>query len=227
MNNKNIQAQYRSIKNEIEEFIKEFQSNSDVSEKINEYYKGVQVFFSPLIHNPKILFIGINPGAGYYNWKKQPVKRLSPLVNNEYYYSDYRLAKQTQKLFEISGIGKEELKESVKINCFFFATKNEKELYQLLSHLRDNGVYSKSYKWARQIVELINPEVIICEGKSAFDHFVKLCEVENISDANNVLLAEYGKIKVLGYKRKFSNISNLVDVAEQLKRLNSETMTKR
>lgn len=135
MSNDKIQLDYQPLKKEIESFIEDFRADEIISQKVDKYYRGVQVFFSPLIFKPKIMFIGINPGAGFYNENNRPVKRYSTLENNEYYHYDYRLAQQTQKLFEMSGLGKEELKSTVKTNCFFFATKNQKELFQMLSHL--------------------------------------------------------------------------------------------
>jgi uracil-DNA glycosylase len=217
MSNDRIQLEYQPLKEEIEAFVEDFRSDEATEKKVDKYYKGVQVFFSPLIFQPRIMFIGINPGAGFYNWEKRLVKRYSPLVNNEYYYSDYRLAKQTQKLFELSGLGKEELKNTVKINCFFFASKNQKELYQMLSHLESKEVYSKSARWTDQLVDLIQPEIIICEGKSAFDRFIENKDISSTIGTENFWYTTYGNRKVLGYRRNFSNICKIEEVAKELK----------
>lgn len=216
MSNDRIQLEYQPLKKEIEAFVEDFRSHEATEKNVEKYYKGVQVFFSPLIFKPKIMFIGINPGAGFYNWEKRLVKRFSPLDNNEYYYSSYRLAQQTQKLFELSGLSKEELKGTVKTNCFFFASKNQKELYQMLSHLKSKDVYSKSAKWTDQLVGLIQPEIIICEGKSAFDRFTEN-KKESQMNTKNVFYTTYEGIKILGYKRNFSNIAHIEEVASELK----------
>lgn len=149
--------------------------------------------------------------------EKEPVKRYSPLVNNEYYYSDYRLAQQTKKLFELSGLGKEELKNTVKTNCFFFATNNQKELYQMLSHLKTKDVYLKSANWTDRLVDLVKPEIIICEGKSAFERFMKNKSNFSTMGPKDVVFTTYSDLKVVGYKRNFSNISNIKEVAAELK----------
>ena len=211
-----IDKEYQELKDEIESFVEDFRTDENTSRMVDKYWKGIQVLFSPLIHKPKVMFIGINPGAGFFNWKKQPVKRYSPLENNEYYYSDYRLAQQTKKLFELSGLGQEELKNTVKTNCFYFATNNQKELYQMLSHLKPKDVYAKSARWTDQLVDLVDPEIIICEGKSAFDEFIKNKGVYSKMRSENVLYTTLGNKKVLGYKRNFSNISNIEQVAKEL-----------
>lgn len=212
-----IDQDYQTLKREIEAFVEDFRTDENISRMVDKHYKGIQVLFSPLIYKPKVMFIGINPGAGFFNWKKRPVKRYSALDNNEYYYSDYRLAQQSQKLFELSGLGKEELKNTVKTNCFFFATKNQKELYKMLSHLKPKDVYSKSAKWTDDLVTLVKPEIIICEGKSAFDRFIENKNIDSKKLSENVFYTKYGDIKVLGYKRNFSNISYIEEVALELK----------
>src|SRR5690606_11184271 len=102
-------------------------------------------------------------------------------------------------------------------NCFFFASKNQKELNQMLFHLKFKDVYSKSAKWTDQLVDLIQPEIIICEGKSAFDRFTKNKDVYSTMGTENILYTTYGNRKVLGYRRNFSNICNIEEVAAELK----------
>lgn len=212
-----FEQDYQVLKNEIEAFVEDFRADDDITSKVDKYYKGIQVLFSPLVYRPKVMFIGINPGAGFYNENKKPVKRFSPLENNEYYYYKYRLAQQTQKLFILSGLGKEELIRTVKTNCFFFATKNQKELFQMLSHLKSKEVYKKSAEWTDCLVDLVKPEIIICEGKSAFDRFIENKKIISDNNSKNVFSATYGDIKVIGYSRMFSNISHIEEVAAELK----------
>lgn len=208
-------AKYEKIKKEVETFDLEIQSTPELITQIKKYYKGVQVLFSPITENPKIMFIGINPGAGFFNSNKQNVKRYSPLEKCEYIGGGYRLAQQTRELFKLAGLTKNDLANSVKSNCFFLATKTEKELYQFLSHLRPTNVYSKSAKWIDELVLMIYPEIIICEGKSAFNHFIKgkNCNVEVDQD---VYYTNWKNIDIIGYKRNFSNIVKMKSVAEKL-----------
>ncbi len=217
MSENQINENYQSIKNDIEAFVEDFRIDENISSMVDKHYKGIQVLFSPLIYKPKVMFIGINPGAGFNNENNKVVKRYSPLENNEYYHYNYKLAKQSQKLFELSGLGKEELKKTVKTNCFFFATKNQKELYKMLSHLKTKDVYSKSAKWTDNLMTLVQPEIIICEGKSAFCRFIENKNIISKKRSENVFYTTYGDIKVLGYKRQFSNITHIEEVALESK----------
>ena len=62
-----MENQYSEIKLEIEEFLAEIENNKDLEKILDKYYKGIQVLSSRLIYKPKFMFIGINPGAGFYN----------------------------------------------------------------------------------------------------------------------------------------------------------------
>ncbi|QHI36039.1 hypothetical protein IMCC3317_13920 [Kordia antarctica] len=211
-----LPAKYLELKKEVETYYEEFQSDEKLKSKTDKYYKGIQILFSPLIIRPKIMFIGINPGAGFFNTNNRYLKRFSPLENSEYLKGEYRLAQQTRKLFEMAELTSDDLKKSVKSNCFFFATTNEKELHQFLSHLKPSKVYTKSEKWIDKLVKLIKPKIIICEGKSAFNQFVKNKDCE-IKDKDNVLFTEWNSLKIIGYKRNFSNILGIKNVANKLK----------
>ena len=216
-----IEKDYQEIKTEIETFVNDFNENENLSKKIDKYYKGTQVFFTPLVKNPTYMFIGINPGLGFSKSEKRNVKRFSPLEKSEYSWGEYALARETRKLFELANISKSEIDDSVKSNCFFFATKNEKELYALLSNLKQNKVYTKSEKWIDRIAQIVSPKIIICEGKSAFDRFTKNkdCKIEII---DKVLYTKYENTHIIGYKRIFSNIRDINKVAKLLKEKTAE-----
>jgi hypothetical protein len=61
----NILKQYTEIEDRIFP-IKEFLLNNQNNSKYNKLFKGIITLQSPLIYNPEILFIGINPGDGAY-----------------------------------------------------------------------------------------------------------------------------------------------------------------
>ena len=218
-----MENQYSEIKLEVEEFLTKFEKDENQSIAFKKYFRGIQILFTPLIHKPKFMFIGINPGAGYYNYegnKTKYVKRLSPMQNSEYIGQEYRLAKETRKLFKLSGISKIDLKNSVKTNYYFLATKNTSDLNKLLVNLKDYNIDKKSEKWITKLTEIVEPEIIICEGKSIFEKFTK----SKVSENDEVYYFEMDKIKVIGYKRKFSNIVNKEKVAKLLKEKLSEKL---
>ena len=82
------------------------------------------------------MFIGINPGAGFYNYEGRRVKRLSPLEHMEYIGQDYKLATETRELLRLAGIPNSELNNSVKTNYYFLSTTNANDLFSILSHLK-------------------------------------------------------------------------------------------
>lgn len=211
-----MENQYSEIKIEIQSFITEIEKDENLSKILAKYYKGIQVFLSPLIHKPKFMFIGINPGAGFYNCKGKRVKRLSPLEHMEYIGLDYKLATETRELLRLAGIANSELNNSVKTNYYFLSTTNANDLFSLLSHLKKYKVCNESKKWINKLIDIIEPEFIICEGKTVFDKLTKDRDCK-VSEIDNVYYTEFGKIKGLGYKRIFSNILNKEIVANVLK----------
>ena len=211
-----MENSYSEIKIEIQELLAEIESDENLSKILNKYYKGIQVLLSPLIYKPKFMFIGINPGAGFYNYEERRVKRLSPLEHMEYIGQDYKLATETRELLRLAGVPNSELNNSVKTNYYFLSTTNANDLLSLLSHLKKHKVYSKSKKWINKLIDIIEPEFIICEGKTVFDKLTKDRDCK-VSEIDNVNYTEFGKIKVIGYKRIFSNILNKEKVAKVLK----------
>lgn len=209
-------ATYNEIKLEIENFLMAVEGNELLSKSISKYYKGIQVFLSPLIYKPKFMFIGINPGAGYYKYNGKRVKRLNPLKYMEYVGQNYRLAKETRMLFNLAGISNLDLKNSVKTNYHFLSTNNTSELYSLLRQLKIHNINYNSSLWINKLIDLIQPEFIICEGKTVFEKLLKdkKCEILN---KNKIFYSEFGNIKVIGYERLYSNILEKKKVADFLR----------
>lgn len=218
-----MENQYSDIKFEVEEFLTKFENDEKQNDVYKKYFRGIQILFTPLVYKPKFMFIGINPGAGYFNYEGNStkyVKRFSPMQNTEYIGQQYRLAKETRKLFKLANISQVDLKNSVKSNYYFLATKNTNDLSKLLLSLKEYNIEKKSENWIKKLTEIVEPEIIICEGKSIFEKFTKT----KVSENDDVYYAEIGKLKVIGYKRKFSNIVNKEKVAKLLKEKLSEKL---
>jgi len=211
-----MEMSYKEMKIEIENFIEEIENDQNLSKILDKYYKGIQVLLSPLIYKPKFMFIGINPGAGYYKTNESRVKRLSPLKHMEYIGLNYKLATETRELLRLAGVPNSELKNAVKTNYYFLSTTNANDLFRLLSHLKEYRIYNKSKNWINKLIDITEPEFIICEGKTVFDKLTKDRDC-TVSEIDDVYYTEFGKIKVIGYKRIFSNILNKENVAKVLK----------
>ena len=202
-----MEIQYSDIKFEVEEFLTKFENDEKQNDVYKKYFRGIQILFTPLVYKPKFMFIGINPGAGYFNYEGNStkyVKRFSPMQNTEYIGQQYRLAKETRELFKLANISQIDLKNSVKSNYYFLATKNTNDLSKLLVSLKEYNIEKKSENWIKKLTEIVEPEIIICEGKSIFEKFTKT----KVSENDDVYYVEIGKLKIIGYKRKFSNIIN-------------------
>jgi hypothetical protein len=218
-----MENQYSAIKFEVEEFLTKFENDEKQNNVYKKYFRGIQILFTPLVYKPKFMFIGINPGAGYFKYEgnnSKYVKRFSPMQNTEYIGQQYRLAKETRKLFKLANISQVDLKNSVKSNYYFLATKNTDDLSKLLSSLKEYNIEKKSENWITKLTEIVEPDIIICEGKTIFEKFTK----SKVSEKHEVYYFEMGKIKVIGYKRKFSNIVNKEKVAKLLKEKISQTL---
>lgn len=195
----------------------EVEVSHDMIEKSgNQHFKGTQIFFSPLVKRPTFLFIGINPGAGYFNEHNRNIKRFSPLQNFEYNHYKYHLAKETKNVMRSAGLTKE-LEGAMKINYFFFATRDQDSLYKLLGSQRDQKLYYKSKIWVEQLIEAIDPKIIVCEGKSVFDRLTGRSPSANLADGVHGSIIN-GR-KVVGYSRHRSFIRNKPGLVEALKEI--------
>jgi hypothetical protein len=216
-----MKDRYDRLVNEIKKFEEDFESNESLFGIKQKYYRGIQVLFSPLYFKPKFLFIGINPGVGYFNDCGQHVKRFDALDHFEYLHYDYQLAREIRKVFEIANLG-EELKQSVKTNCYFFSTTTEKELHKFLSHLKeDYKIYNKSRGWFKELIEITQPQIIICEGKSVFEELIGR-EKEKVQDFDGVFKSFYNNVPVIGFRRRRSYIVNKNDLGELIKQTHNE-----
>ena len=112
----------------------------------------------------------------------------------------------------------------MKTNCIFLATENTKGLELLQSkRLYENrfaGFFAIFNDWQSRLIEMINPDIIICKGKKSFDRIttsVLDCRIEN---GNGYLYATTDtKIPILGYAGTLSNTKNKEYAAAKIKEL--------
>ena len=216
------------MENEVEDFANEIENISSYNSDVEEYYKGTQIYFSGLVCNPGIMFLGINPGQGYWKQNNEIVRRYEPLDYNEYYdfyycggYSGYQLAKDWVDIFENRVCRLDLLKHSVKSNCYFFATKNTSDLNQLkneLDGITDYDLEEKSKEWNRTLLDYIQPYILICEGYGVRDKLYEWYpdEFEMYDEYTGKLSLDNGDIDVLVIKRTYSNIQDKASVSNEL-----------
>jgi hypothetical protein len=178
---------------------------SETNGNIKKLYKGCLIYVSPFYDNPKILFLGINPGGGYCRKNKEIQKQFDPLDKKE---TGYGLWKELENCF--SKMGEEQLIDNmIKSNCYFFCTDAEKDLYSLFKILPNElriEVLSKSQKWVKTLISEISPKIIICGGKSAMVKIQELYpEYECLERTNYTKAIKINGIYVISFRR-FINI---------------------
>lgn len=227
----NIQLQYEAkIRPEIEYFAEKVSIAIESNQFIKQYDKGWRVFFSPVVHKPKVLLISINPGAGQSGTKDFGFwdgSEIFEYTNPEYSFS---LARETNAVFNQAGLAEVLKNSTVKTNYFFLSATYEKDLYRITDYLGrvvnetierlGELVFTKSAEWTRQLIKLIQPEVIVCEGKGAYDNVISL--FHNFGEYNWKEGCGYAtvtdeKLVIIGYSRRFSIIRNKPALIELLK----------
>ena len=195
---------------------------------VKKCYKGTQIYFSELFYRPGIMFLGINPGQGYWKHNHEIVKKYQPLDYNEYYdfyecggYSGYQLAKDWVYIFEKGLCRLDLLKTSVKSNCYFFATKNIDELHQLKKNLTGiipEDLEEKSRQWNTVLLESIHPSILICEGITVQNKLIEWYHKDfTMNNAYTGTLSIANKqIDVLVARRNRSFIQNKNLVTQEL-----------
>ncbi|BAH76491.1 hypothetical protein [Solidesulfovibrio magneticus] len=179
--------------------------------EIDKLYKGCQVFYGPLIKKPEVLFVGLNPGSGYYGEHGLRVQKFDPEIELEYIKGNYSLAREIKDVFK-KAQKSEKLDCSTKINHYFLATDNQRDLWKLLGLIKNNfqlDIDSVSKECAMVIVSECMPKIIVCEGKKSFELFVDRFNVRVDSCSlwkDGCASTEFNGAKVIGFKRLFSNI---------------------
>ncbi len=93
------------------------------------------------------------------------------------------------------------------------------ELFGILDSKFRINYYDKSLIWTKCLIGLIQPKIIICEGKSVVD---RLSEYYGVKPSWNQQVAMFqiqGKIQVLGYKRRYSHMKNMDEFVTALNSL--------
>ena len=179
--------------------------------EIKSLYKGCQLLFSPLLHQPKILLIGFNPGGGYYKWHGKIAEEFQPMQALEYYLNTHSLAEQTKSLFRQAGMEEDLQHHTVKTNFYYWATDNVADFNRLLKLLPQelsNKIFHFSRVWTKQLIDMLQPELIIAEGFKTFDEVAVLFpqKSEILKEDTLKSFDTSGGIKVLGYKRNQGSI---------------------
>jgi len=208
---------YEELKSEIEDLHSKAVTAVALHPILSNLLKGYKVFYSPLIHKPKVLFIGINPGngeEGVFDCEHCDKGEL------EYLHYNYTLAAETKTVFDMAGKS-EALYHSAKTNYYYLATTSGRDIFEITDFLgrtsqEDLGeqLIVNARKWTKRLIEIMEPELIICEGSEAYENVTDLFQ-EGIKMKENVdqIYVEEIKANIIGYKRTYSNIRDKVKLA--------------
>ena len=151
-----------------------FQKNSDSSWAVPRATSprvGFAILYTPAIIRPKILLIGQNPGNFGDTWDdKYNCRMLSGCVPtvNTYLEFPYLLGRILRQVFEQSGFNDTLKDDLVGMNIWHCQAKGTPVL--------DKDTRSQFRKNSLDIVNLIEPQNIICIGVNAFDA-INECEL--------------------------------------------------
>lgn len=124
---------------------------------------GLEIFCSPIIFKPKVLFIGDNPGGSKGNISQGP-----PNVHDYVVDDNYLMAERMKSIFH-SGFLTSILKDSVKINRVFFQSPD-------IDSLASRGLWKVLEKWClpyvATIIDHIEPEVIFAESMGCYKSLI-------------------------------------------------------
>lgn len=175
-------------------------------------YKGSQIYYSQRILKPKVLIVGINPGAGYFTSKNTRVENFEPLDMCEYMDTEntgnYSLAKQVRWCFDKAGKLDVLEKSAVKTNVFFQATTNSNSLRTLRRIARDERIdMEDNVEIVHSLINDIDPELLLIEGVAALwaleslkPEFKKLSNML-YSSKNDIATIELGERQVMIFRR--------------------------
>ena len=219
-----ISRDLQTLKEEVIEVNDKILKICETNEKVKKLYKGCQIYISPLYQNTNILFLGINPGGGYYKKTGKIQQKFEPLEKND---TGYGLWKAIEKCFAKMG-EKQLLDDMVKSNHYFFCTNREADLYKMLElfpHELKNEIKEKSKKWVKTIISEISPKIIICGGKSSMGKIQELYPGYEIMQQTEYTKAiKINGTYVIGFNRLFSRILKKKEFMEYFQKYFSRTI---
>lgn len=226
-----MNQEYIKWEKQVRDALQELKKDLDENEMAKSLYNGFYIWDSKFIVEPEVMFIGINPGDGNPNnnryVKVKPAENMSYLEYWDENNTTYTLARETLEVFEKAGYSKDALRvllneQSVKTNFYYIITKNQGEITKCLNSLgrgRFKKYWLQSFHWTGELIEIIKPKVIICEGKNSFDEISGMMECDTAKWEDDCAVAQVPerKLVIIGYKRNYSNIVNKEKLAELIR----------
>lgn len=115
---------------------------------------------------------------------------------------------------------REYLEECVKTNYYYFTSKGARELQMLIRSyvpdIEEKEFADNAKIWTSKIIEMVDPKIILCEGKHAFDRIKDLYSGTPVwnNEIGSFVTTDKNNRLVVGFKRMSSTIlhkQNLID----------------
>lgn len=152
-----------NLRKEVWEFWK------DLENEYPGWEDGFQVFFGPVNETAPILILGINPGgdADAFENNRENFEAGDFCLDSDHHY--LRKGDESPALGDemLDLIGETIIRNSVKSNVNFFRSANTDLLDERLEGV--SSPQEKCFEWVDEIIERVNPEIILCEGLRAYN----------------------------------------------------------
>lgn len=209
------EEQYSNWQNNVQQYLSELKNRIDNNEEARALYKGFYVWDSKLTFDPEIMFIGINPGAGDpnndYSVNVKPQHQMSYLEYLDGDNKTYNLARHTVSVFSHLGWDDESIRyyldeKTVKTNFHYIITENITFMKTCLSQISAwDEFLKKSFDFTGELIQIINPKYIICEGNYVYDHVSAFYEPYEYAETkgNNCSMLSIKNVPLIyfGYSR--------------------------
>lgn len=207
----------------------------DITKKICKYWEeisenndfikknGFSVFYSPLKFKPKLMIIGFNPGGNFERnnipFNPNDITKKLP-KEHDYFLDENKDWKIVKPMKDIFNFNQNILKESVKLNFYFFRSSSINKLYNNCNNWKD--IHNFCSEKIKDIINKLQPEIILTEGLTVFDmllisfdikHIIKTLKDKNTNKNRILQFASSEKFNLLGMihpsggwtKKKFEN----------------------
>ena len=217
-----INDRYSKLSSDVKKLHQEITKKAVGCEYLTRIYKGSIILFSPLIQKPDIMLLGINSGDGYFDECGENIESFHPHSKLQYLDYDYQLASETKSVFKSAGLCDMLKNSAVKSNIFFQATDSEKTLKYLKYELKASyeiDLDEISRTWTLELIDIVKPKTILCEGISAFKYLTKFMSGKEVrTNGKSVFESTINDIHIIGYSRIYSKIKDKKELSTLLKK---------
>jgi hypothetical protein len=223
---------FRILKEDVEKFILKFNEITNDDKIIDELLCGWRILYSDIKEQCDVLLIGINPGSGENigarNYELDALEKLEYIDDSR---NKYGLSYLVKRIFENADLFEVLENSTMKTNTKFYGTYgtdelNEFEYYLKQKHLElYNELMQNSKIWIKELINIIQPKIIIAEGKGAFQYLDDEIFTNENNDWTNVITwngvagawKKNDGLVLFGFSRRRGNFDD--EIAKYLKQV--------